>query len=204
MPFLHCSLRRKQDLYDASWSQFPDRSRLVDCFSKEQRSALMGRVRQRDTKPEVLLRKALWARGLRYRKHKKVAGIRPDLLVAQHSTAIFVDGCFWHGCPTHYSEPASNSTFWKNKIATNTQRDQSNNRVLTENGWRVIRIWECEIEDDLNAVVERVANTIKRLEPHPRDRSPKQGKKSRKRPTTKKGNGAPLAPRISRDQSQDN
>jgi DNA mismatch endonuclease (patch repair protein) len=132
----------------------------VDCFSPEQRSALMSRVRQKDTKPEVLLRKALWARGIRYRKQQKVDGVRPDLVIKRFSLAIFVDGCFWHGCPTHYTSPASNATFWQNKIEKNRRRDQMNNQNLAAKGWTILRIWECEIETDLDRAVQKILDAI--------------------------------------------
>lgn len=110
------------------------------------RSELMARVRQRDTKPEILLRKALWALGVRYRVCPPLAG-RPDVALTKQRVAIFVDGCFWHGCPAHYSRPRQNAAFWSEKLAANAARDAAVDASLTEQGWRVAHIWEHQLKD---------------------------------------------------------
>jgi len=133
---------------------------MADCFSKQKRSELMSKVRQKDTKPEVLLRKALWHRGQRYRKQYRAAGIQIDIAIPSASLAIFVDGCFWHACPRHYREPASNTHFWRTKIEKNRLRDRTNNQDLSERGWTVIRVWECEVHDDLGRVVGLILGAI--------------------------------------------
>lgn len=113
-----------------------------------------------DTEPEMLLRKELWHRGYRYRVNERVEGVRPDLVFRGPEVAVFVDGCFWHGCPRHYSAPDNNADFWKKKLKRNRERDRRNNRTLREAGWTVVRCWECEIRDDVESVAEEVAEAM--------------------------------------------
>jgi DNA mismatch endonuclease, patch repair protein len=108
-------------------------------------SRRMSRVRQRDTSAEMALRRELHRRNLRYRvnytvlaKPRRVA----DVVFPRLKIAVFVDGCFWHGCPEHASWPKSNAEFWREKIEANRARDADTNVRLTEAGWRVIRVWE--------------------------------------------------------------
>jgi len=116
----------------------------------------MARIRGNDTGPELLLRSALWQRGLRFRLNLRVEGTRPDIVFPSRRLAIFVDGCFWHGCPLHYVRPRSRSDFWDEKLRTNTARDRLQTRRLLENGWSILRIWEHDLDHDLPAVVEAV------------------------------------------------
>ncbi|MEX8193115.1 very short patch repair endonuclease [Comamonas guangdongensis] len=120
------------------------------------RSANMSRIRGTDTGPELLLRKALWKKGLRYRLHSKIEGTRPDIVFKSRRLAIFIDGCFWHGCPLHYVRPRSRSEFWAEKLRSNTARDQAQTSLLVEKGWTVLRFWEHEVEGELNQVVATV------------------------------------------------
>lgn len=119
------------------------------------KSEQMARVRSRNTAPEEALRKALWAQGARYRLHARLPGT-PDLAFPSARLAVFVDGCFWHGCPKHYSSPVTNATFWAVKLARNLARDKSAENALGRLGWRVLRIWEHEIRESLGEAVERV------------------------------------------------
>lgn len=128
---------------------------MPDVMTPEQRSHCMSRIRGKNTKPEIALRKALWARGMRYRLRSRLLG-RPDIVFPGQHIAIFVDGCFWHGCPEHGVRPKSNSEFWKNKLATNAERDRQVNVRLVEHGWAVLRFWEHEILNDVDEVAERV------------------------------------------------
>jgi DNA mismatch endonuclease (patch repair protein) len=120
------------------------------------RSQQMSRIRSRDTKPELILRRILWSRGLRYRLHAKTPFGRPDLVFARKKVAVFVDGCFWHGCPDHYAPPRSQSRFWAEKLRQNVARDRLQTRQLEAHGWRVVRLWEHEIADQLADAAERV------------------------------------------------
>lgn len=128
---------------------------MADVLNKAQRSHCMSRIRGRDTKPELLLRKALWAAGMRYRLKSRLPG-KPDIVFPGKRLAIFVDGCFWHGCPEHSQRPATNADFWEKKLSSNMQRDQKVNSELAAQGWRVLRFWEHEIKRDLAAVTEKI------------------------------------------------
>lgn len=130
---------------------------MADVLTAEQRSYCMSQIRGRDTKPEVSLRKALWAAGLRYRLNFKLPG-KPDIVFPRSKVAVFVDGCFWHGCPIHGTRPATNVKFWRKKIESNIRRDQEVNHRLNELGWSVMRIWEHEIKDNLDDVVKRISD----------------------------------------------
>ena len=105
----------------------------------------MSRIRRRDTEPEWLLRRALHARGWRYFVDRPVRGVsrcRPDLLFPRLLVAVFVDGCFWHFCPSHTHLPRANAAYWHAKLLANRQRDARHDAELTRAGWRVVRVWE--------------------------------------------------------------
>lgn len=104
----------------------------------------MARVGQRDTAPELLLRRSLWADGLRYRVNYRVEGVRADIAFPGHRLAIFVDGCFWHACPLHGTQPKTNREFWAAKFRNNRARDRAQTRRLQRAGWTVLRLWEHE------------------------------------------------------------
>lgn len=108
--------------------------------------ARMTRQRRRDTGPEMAIRRILFGSGLRYRVDAVLPGMRrrADLLFRSARVAVFVDGCFWHGCPEHGTQPKSNATWWAEKIAANIQRDRDTDRRLAEAGWHVVRVWEHE------------------------------------------------------------
>ena len=108
--------------------------------------ARMTRQRRRDTGPEIAIRRILFGSGLRYRVDAPLPGMRrrADLLFRSARVAVFVDGCFWHGCPEHGTQPKSNAIWWAEKIAANIQRDRDTDRRLTEAGWQVVRVWEHE------------------------------------------------------------
>lgn len=127
--------------------------------SSPEASARMSRVRQRDTKAEVRLRSALHARGLRYRvnvtlldKPRRVA----DIVFGPKRVAVFVDGCFWHGCPAHGSRSKSNTAFWDDKIKANKARDADTSIRLEAIGWRVVRVWEHEDPEEAAARIEDI------------------------------------------------
>jgi DNA mismatch endonuclease (patch repair protein) len=131
--------------------------------SSEAASATMRANRRRDTKPELLLRRRLHAWGLRYRVDLPliVGGIRvrPDIVFTRQRLAVFLDGCFWHGCPAHGSQPRSNSAYWRAKIDRNRARDARASESLDAAGWRVIRAWEHEPVDE---VAERIIRALRR------------------------------------------
>jgi DNA mismatch endonuclease (patch repair protein) len=119
----------------------------------------MARVRTRHTDIEMLLRRALWRRGVRYRLHPKLPGT-PDLAIPSARIAVFVDACFWHGCSQHYTAPRANATYWEEKVARNRARDVRVDSELRAKNWNVIRIWEHELADDLQGVVETVLSAL--------------------------------------------
>lgn len=120
----------------------------------------MARIRGRDTSPELAAANALSHAGLKCRKHARVMRIRPDLSFPSKRVAIFIDGCQWHGCPDHYVRPRSNEEFWSAKLRINVERDIRQTASLEAIGWRVLRIWEHEIEQNLADVVRRVQRSL--------------------------------------------
>ena len=128
---------------------------MSDVLTTQQRSFCMSRNRGRDTGPEMILRKKLWAKGLRYRINIKLFG-KPDLIITKFRVVVFVDGCYWHGCSIHFTQPKSNKEFWLNKINGNISRDKKVTQVLENGGWKVIRLWEHEIKQDLDSCVSKV------------------------------------------------
>ena len=126
--------------------------------STERGSHLRGRV-TRNTKPEVSLRKAVHALGLRFRLHRTVAPrCTPDFVLPRWRVAVFVDGCFWHGCPQHGAREfrGPNAQLWRDKITANQARDSRNTSAAQQGGWQVIRIWECEVRKDPETAARRV------------------------------------------------
>lgn len=124
---------------------------------------LAGR-RKRDTTPEVLLRKALHAQGARFRLQKQLAkGCTPDIVLPSRRIAVFVDGCFWHGCPKHgrrtpWSGP--NAELWEDKMRRNKLRDQGSSMIAEDLGWRVLRIWECSVKEDPSSQATRILSDV--------------------------------------------
>lgn len=120
----------------------------------------MSRQKSRDTSVEVSLRKALHARGARYRIHRRpVKGVRreADIVFGPARVAVFVDGCFWHGCPVHATWPKNNADFWREKIEGNRRRDLDTDGRFAEAGWLVLRVWEHEsVEEAVERVLEAV------------------------------------------------
>lgn len=123
----------------------------------------MQAIRSRDTAPEWLIRRLLHARGLRYRvAARPLPELRrtADMVFRPTKVAVFVDGCYWHGCPEHYVSPKTNPRYWSAKVATNMARDQDTNERLTEAGWTVLRFWEHESPD---ACALTIAATVDKL-----------------------------------------
>jgi len=135
----------------------------MDVLTPQQRSYNMSRIRAKNTKPELLLRKALHARGFRYRLHRKELPGTPDLVFARFKAIVFVHGCFWHGHGCHlFVLPEQNRAFWRKKISLNEDRDKRAEMELRNRGWRVLTVWECalrgrhrKVADDLAAEIGR-------------------------------------------------
>lgn len=133
----------------------------MDVHDKKTRSYNMSRIKGKNTKPEETVRKYLFSHGFRYRKNDKRLPGTPDIVLPKYKTVIFVNGCFWHGhegCK-YFVYPQNNAEFWKNKIRINIERDQKIERQLTELGWRIITIWECQLKPKM-----REENLLKLLE----------------------------------------
>lgn len=124
------------------------------------RSENMARIRPRDTSPERLLRRLLWREGLRYRLHARTPVGRPDIVFPGSKVAVFIDGCFWHGCPDHYVRPRSRELFWAEKLATNVRRDSEQTNKLEALGWRVCRVWEHEVFEHPQRVVRQLRSAL--------------------------------------------
>jgi DNA mismatch endonuclease (patch repair protein) len=136
---------------------------MPDIYTPEKRSDIMSRIRSSETKPEIAVRKALFSLGYRYRKNVKSLAGKPDIVLRKYKTVIFVNGCFWHrhvGCK-YNRMPKSNNRYWSTKFESITKRDEKNKCYLEEQGWQVITVWECEIEDSLSSVIEMIANTLR-------------------------------------------
>ncbi len=122
----------------------------------------MARIRGKDTKPELLLRRALWRRGLRgYRTNVRPLPGRPDLAWRKHKLAVFVDGSFWHGHPRAFKVGKSGA-YWDKKIRRNMDRDRAANKALGEMGWVVLRFWDFDVRSDVESCVDAVAEALDR------------------------------------------
>ncbi|PZF73938.1 very short patch repair endonuclease [Taibaiella soli] len=119
---------------------------MSDIYSQEKRSQIMGNISGKDTHPEVLVRKYLFAHGFRYRKNVKELPGKPDIVLSKFKTIILVHGCFWHGHTCKGGRlPKTRTEFWREKILKNKERDIKNKKDLQSLGWRVIVIWQCEL-----------------------------------------------------------
>lgn len=136
----------------------------TDIVSPETRSRMMGRIRSRDTKPELAVRSLCHSMGLRFRLHRKDLPGSPDLVFPKHRLCLFVHGCFWHGhygCKYAYT-PKSRPEFWLPKLARNKERDEQNSAALVTLGWRVFVVWECEtknkqtLQNKLSEILEKL------------------------------------------------
>jgi DNA mismatch endonuclease (patch repair protein) len=120
---------------------------MSDIYSKAKRSEIMSRISGKGTKPEILVRKFLFAHGYRYRKNVKELPGKPDVVLTKYKTVIFIHGCFWHGHNCKAGKlPETRKEFWDNKISDNIARDKKDTNALKESGWKVIIIWQCEIK----------------------------------------------------------
>ena len=142
----------------------------MDTISPERRSEVMSRIRGKDTKPEMLVRRHLHAIGFRYRLHDSKLPGHPDIVLPKWNTVIFVNGCFWHrheGCKLA-STPKSNVEYWESKFRRNVERDKKEREELEKAGWRVIVVWECEAKNRLATLAETIQETVidARTPPH--------------------------------------
>ncbi len=127
---------------------------MTDKLSREHRSRCMAAIKGKDTKPEMIVRRFLFSKGLRYRVNNRKLPGSPDIVLRKYRTVIFIDGCFWHGHKDcrHFHMPKSNTDFWRHKINMNMARDYRANVELRLLGWRVIRVWECDVKSKENGI----------------------------------------------------
>lgn len=138
---------------------------MPDVMTPQQRHVCMSHIRSKNTKPEQLVRQALWHKGFRYRLHVKDLPGKPDIVLPKYKAAIFINGCFWHGhdgCKD-FVIPKSNTAFWLEKIGKNKERDALDGIALASAGWKVITIWECELkkpvfEATLDSLIQALAS----------------------------------------------
>lgn len=138
---------------------------MADVHSKEIRSYNMSKIKGKDTKPEILVRKFLFSEGFRYRLHKKNLPGTPDIVLNKYKTVIFVHGCFWHGHDNckYYVVPKTKTDWWLEKIERNKLKDEDSINKLKNDGWKVIIIWECQLkikkrDETLNKLIEELKN----------------------------------------------
>jgi len=132
----------------------------MDIFSKEKRSDIMSKVRNKDSKIEILLRKVLWKNGFRYRKNSTKYFGKPDIVLPKYKTVIFVDSCFWHKCPQHYGAPTTRKKFWEKKIEGNKKRDMEVNKYYTKTHWTLIRVWEHKLKQSLEQTIRKLLKSL--------------------------------------------
>lgn len=133
----------------------------MDTVSKRKRSKIMSRIKNKNSKIEVLFRKELWKLGFRYRKNSNRYFGKPDIVLLKYKTAIFIDSCFWHGCKKHCRIPAIHKKYWMEKISRNIKRDQEVSKYYKTQCWKIFRIWEHKIDKKsskklINKILEKL------------------------------------------------
>lgn len=133
---------------------------MPDMFTIEQRSEIMRRVKSKNTSLERRVRSALHKRGLRYRLGYPLPG-NPDIVFVRARLAVFVDSCFWHGCPEHCRMPEHNRQYWQRKIERTMARDLGNVEVYRQLGWRMLRVWEHDLKRDFDGCISQIEEVVK-------------------------------------------
>jgi DNA mismatch endonuclease (patch repair protein) len=137
---------------------------MADVFTKKKRSEIMSRIRGKNTKLESDFLKKLsavsHAKGYRYRKHYAKLPGKPDIAFPGRKIAVFIDGCFWHGCKKHSRVPLSNVPYWSEKIGRNRARDVKNTKILKKEGWTVLRFWEHDVKKQPETAIKKILKTV--------------------------------------------
>ncbi|PUA34707.1 very short patch repair endonuclease [Paenibacillus elgii] len=133
---------------------------MVDNVSKDKRSQTMKAVKSHSTSIENKVMKAIWKRGIRYRKNVKDLKGKPDIAIKKYRCVIFIDSCFWHGCPEHCRIPQTNVEYWLKKISRNKERDRQVNEYYEREEWNILRVWEHEISKDLEKTILKIFTFI--------------------------------------------
>jgi DNA mismatch endonuclease (patch repair protein) len=134
---------------------------MVDNLTRQKRSKVMASIRGKDTNPELAVRRSLWKAGVRYRVQDRSVPGTPDISNKTKRVAVFIDGCFWHGCRVCYREPTSNVSFWRAKLEHNKERRRDVRRVLKSTGWKVLEYWEHDVKSRPTAVVQDITKNLK-------------------------------------------
>lgn len=141
---------------------------MTDVVSPEKRSQMMSGIRAKNTRPEMIVRRALHARGFRYRLHVKDLPGKPDLVFPRYGAVLFIHGCFWHGhaCPL-FKVPSTRTEFWVKKIDRNRENDAKARALLEERGWQVLEVWECELraskKQDYEPIIQKLSAWLQSL-----------------------------------------
>jgi DNA mismatch endonuclease, patch repair protein len=137
---------------------------MADVHSKETRSLNMSRIRARDTKPELVVRRFLFAKGFRYKLHDKSLPGKPDLVFSKYKKVLFVNGCYWHGHSNckYFVIPKTKTQWWTEKITRNRERDKRNFLELKQKGWIVLTVWECELRERKESTLENLVKELKK------------------------------------------
>lgn len=137
---------------------------MADVHSKVTRSYNMSRIKGKDTKPELLVRRFLFSLGLRFRLHDSKLPGKPDIVLKKFRTVVFIHGCFWHSHSCENLLPKSNEKYWTQKLSRNVERDHKNIDLLIKAGWKVLTVWECELQkanklDTLQLLANRIVDS---------------------------------------------
>ncbi len=133
----------------------------MDNLTKEQRYRNMKAIKAKDTTIEMILRRSMYAKGIRYRVHRNLLGTHPDIIIAKYKIAIFCDGDFWHGKSFYIHPPSTNRKYWYEKIQRNKERDLEQTILLRDSGWCVLRFWESEIRADVEKCTNEIIKAIR-------------------------------------------
>lgn len=133
---------------------------MPDKFSKEVRSKIMSSIRSKNTQPELVIRKMIWSKGKRYRIHDRTVYGTPDISNRRKKLAVFIDGCFWHGCRKCSTVPQTNTSFWKKKISDNRKRRKKVVSKLKLDGWNMMEFWEHDVKENPNLVASKISGLL--------------------------------------------
>jgi len=134
---------------------------MPDTFTPEERSEIMRRVKSQNTSLERKVRSELHRRGLRFRLRYNLHG-KPDIVFVRARIAVFIDSCFWHGCPAHLRMPKSNRAYWKRKIARNIERDAETKKAYKKSHWTLMRFWEHDLKQDLEGCAKKIERAVRK------------------------------------------